>query len=75
MVYSYAGALVRAALSSFYRRSDKVLGMTPPPDFAIVAALRQSILPRELHFQPILHFLSTFALPTMLATAELSTHL
>jgi len=49
--------------------------MTLPPDFAIVAALRQPILPRELHFLAILRFLGTFALPSLPTTAELGTHL
>ena len=62
-------------LFSFYRRSDKVLGMNPPPDFAIVATLSRPIHTEGSHFRAILHSLSMFALPTMPATAELGTQL
>ena len=41
-------------LFSFYRRSDKVWGMTLPPDFCSAATLRSTILPGELHFRAIL---------------------
>ena len=49
--------------------------MTLPPDFCTVATLSYPIHTEGSHFQAILHFLGTFALPTMPATAELGTQL
>ena len=38
----------------FYRRSDKVWGMTPPPDFRIAEGTRKAQLCTEPHFLAIL---------------------
>ena len=62
-------------LFSFYRRSDKVWGMTPPPDFCTVAALCWSILRRELHFLAILQNSYQDHPCRVAATAELATQL
>ena len=59
----------------FYRRSDKVWGMTLPPDFCSAATLRSTILPGELHFRAILQNSYQDRPCRPPATAELGTHL
>ena len=61
--------------SFFYRRSDKVLGMTLPLDFCTTAKLLQTILRRELHFLAILQNSYQDRPCRVAATTELSTHL